>query len=97
MLLNWLMNWYNTQCDGNWEHDYGILIETTDNPGWSIEINLQNTSVNDLEIPWGYHQINETSWYGYKIENSLFTASCSPLYLENLITIFKDIVVERET
>lgn len=53
MLLNWLMNWYNTQCDGNWEHDYGILIETTDNPGWSIEINLQNTSVNDLEIPWG--------------------------------------------
>jgi hypothetical protein len=32
--LNELQVWYGAQCNGSWEHTYGIKIETLDNPGW---------------------------------------------------------------
>ena len=31
-----LSNWFASQCDGEFEHAYGIRIESTDNPGWLI-------------------------------------------------------------
>jgi|GEM_PF-3181522 len=33
-----LTNWYQNQCDGDWEHKYGVSIETLDNPGWIVKI-----------------------------------------------------------
>jgi len=29
-----IQDWYRRQCDGDWEHSYGVKIETLDNPGW---------------------------------------------------------------
>jgi hypothetical protein len=46
--LAWLQNWYTRQCDGDWEHTSGIKIETLDNPGWSVNIDLQDTRYNEL-------------------------------------------------
>jgi hypothetical protein len=31
---------YRSECNGDLEHQYGIKIETLDNPGWSVEIVL---------------------------------------------------------
>lgn len=31
-ILKWLENWYSSNCDGDWEHLYGITIRTLDNP-----------------------------------------------------------------
>jgi hypothetical protein len=42
-VLKWLENLYSSNCDGDWEHSYGIRIETLDNPGWAIRINLEDT------------------------------------------------------
>ena len=44
--LNWLMHWYLSQCDGDWEHSYGVKLDNLDNPGWTIKIDLRDT---DLE------------------------------------------------
>ena len=44
-MINWLENWYSSQCDGSWEHFYGIKIETLDNPGWAVEIDLCETEL----------------------------------------------------
>ena len=30
--------WFRKKCDGLWEHQHGVKITTTDNPGWLIEI-----------------------------------------------------------
>jgi hypothetical protein len=38
-----LQNWYAAQCDGNWEHAWGIKIDTLDNPGWTVTIYLHDT------------------------------------------------------
>jgi hypothetical protein len=37
-LISWLQRWYTAQCDGGWEHHYGITIGTLDNPGWYSEL-----------------------------------------------------------
>ena len=30
---------YSSKCDGKWEHQLGVKIESTDNPGWLVSIN----------------------------------------------------------
>lgn len=42
-LISWLQDWYTAQCDGDWDHHYGITIGTLDNPGWYVLINLAET------------------------------------------------------
>ncbi len=39
----WLQTWYKTQCDGEREHQYGVRIDTLDNPGWSVKMQLRLT------------------------------------------------------
>jgi hypothetical protein len=36
---------YIAQCDGAWEHTYGIKIETLDNPGWMLRVDLAETEL----------------------------------------------------
>lgn len=43
--LEVICNWFSSQCDGDWEHEYGIKIETVDNPGWVITIDITYTSL----------------------------------------------------
>ena|SRR3569832_777436 len=43
--LTWLMNWYLSQCNEDWEHQNGVRICTLDNPGWSLTIDLEGTSL----------------------------------------------------
>jgi immunity protein 53 of polymorphic toxin system len=38
-----LEEWYVSQCHGDWEHSWGVKIDTLDNPGWSISIHLDET------------------------------------------------------
>ena len=40
-----LQLWYSRQCDGDWEHGLGIRIESLDNPGWSVRIDLKGTNL----------------------------------------------------
>ena len=39
------MRWYGAQCDGAWEHQQGVKIETLDNPGWLLKVSLAGTSL----------------------------------------------------
>lgn len=39
-VLGRLERWYAAQCNGDWEHTYGITIETLDNPGWTFKWSL---------------------------------------------------------
>jgi Immunity protein 53 len=44
-LLPRLSRWFASHCDGEREHHYGILIQTTDNPGWWVKIALDGTEL----------------------------------------------------
>lgn len=40
-MISDLEDWFACQCDGDWEHQGGIRIETTDNPGWFVQVDLK--------------------------------------------------------
>lgn len=44
-LLQALQAWYATQCDGEWEHNHGIEIESCDHDGWWVRIGLVGTDL----------------------------------------------------
>jgi len=46
-----LQSWYQGNCDGDWEHQFGIQIETLDNPGWLVKINLEGTLQEGVDFP----------------------------------------------
>ncbi len=43
--LNWLGSWYLAECNDDWEHSYGVKIDTLDNPGWTISIDIRETNL----------------------------------------------------
>jgi len=51
MLLRELQAWFQTQCDGDWEHGHGVRIESLDNPGWMVVIELAGTPLEGKEFP----------------------------------------------
>lgn len=38
-----IQSWFAERCNGEWEHEFGITIETLDNPGWRVRIDLAGT------------------------------------------------------
>jgi hypothetical protein len=38
-----LERWFDKHCDGEWEHYNGISIQSSDNPGWWVKIDLSGT------------------------------------------------------
>lgn len=44
-----LAKWFVEQCNGDWEHSYGIKIHTISNPGWFVEVDLSYTTAEFLD------------------------------------------------
>ena len=42
-IINWITDWFTSNCDGDWEHQSGITITTIDNPGWSVTVDIEGT------------------------------------------------------
>lgn len=59
-----LSEWYRSQCDGYWEHKYGVSIGTLDNPGWCVCIDLTGTDYQiDLFKPYEKESpVPENEW-----------------------------------
>lgn len=87
-MLELLQEWYSNHCDGDWEHEYGISIETLDNPGWSVTIDLSNTELEGLHIPYVLHENSKDDWYAYSIEKNIFKGAGDPRKLNRIIEIF---------
>lgn len=93
--IKWLENWYQLHCDGDWEHSYGVKIETIDNPGWSVKIDIVDTPLENLHIEYSLTETSETDWYGYSVKDGTFNAAGDQTKLLFLITLFQRIVEEN--
>ena len=49
--LQRLEQFYRMNCNGDWEHQYGVRISTLDNPGWRISISLEGTRAQGKIFP----------------------------------------------
>ena len=90
-MIDLLQNWYAEQCNGEWEQNHGITIQTSDNPGWTIDIDLAFTHMEDLEIPYTLFDTSENDWYGFSIRAKKFHGAGDANKLEKIIEVFYEI------
>ena len=87
-------NWYQTQCDGNWEHDYGIEIESLDNPGWHVKICLIDTNLENVSMERQKIDRTENNWLHWRVEESYFIGDGGPGNLEEVLEKFLDLLTD---
>ena len=90
--LAWVQAWYATQCNGEWEESYGIKIETLDNPGWHVHIDLADTRWSDLSVATSEVHRSEHDWVSVQAGVGRFTAACGPLNLGEVLHHFRLLV-----
>ncbi|MBF5058596.1 immunity 53 family protein [Candidatus Neptunochlamydia vexilliferae] len=86
--LDLLQKWYLDQCDGDWEHEFGVKIDTLDNPGWKVNIDLVDTDLegkNFSEICW---EKNEQNWVQCDVKKCQFQGAGGSQNLNDIIEIF---------
>jgi hypothetical protein len=86
--LQKLNRWYESQCDGEWEHDYGVEIGTVDNPGWTLKIDLSDTELSDRPFGEIKRYNSETDWIFARRTEDAFEASCDPSKLADMVDLF---------
>ena len=89
-LLLWLQNWYINNCDGIWEHMYGVKIYNVDNPGWAIEIDLINTKLENKPFTKKQYDNGDEDWLLCYVKNGVFHGDGSSNKLIEILNVFKD-------
>lgn len=89
--LDRLQKWYADQCDGDWEHSFCIRIDTLDNPGWTVSVDLIDTVLQDkphAPIRRGDSE-TDAQWLYCKVDSGRFEAAggvaCLPDMLEQFL------------
>jgi hypothetical protein len=85
-----LQEWYVGQCDGDWEHSYGITISTLDYPGWTVDIELTQTSLEGRDYEPRRIKRSENDWLFVSSTGKRFKIACGPKNLEEGLAIFCD-------
>ena len=85
-----LQDWYLANCDGEWEHKYGVTIESLDNPGWRVTIDLTGTPLDGRDFEDVEIVRNDRDWLDCHVQDTKFVAGCGPRNLPELLTTFLD-------
>ena len=86
--LSGLQGWYARQCDGEWEHQCGITIETVDNPGWQVRIDLHGTALVGRAFERTERHSAEHDWSVCWVEAEQFHAACGAGNLSEVLDTF---------
>ncbi|GLS05287.1 hypothetical protein GCM10007860_24370 [Chitiniphilus shinanonensis] len=88
-LLTWMEAWFSTCCNGKWEHGSGIKIETLDNPGWSVSIELAGTPYERVSMPDFVVERDDTDWVSCSIKDGVFRGFGGMENLKEILNLFK--------
>ena len=95
--LQELQQWYWSQCNGDWEHCYGVKIGTLDNPGWSVTIELTDTELADRPFTEIQQLEHETDWILCGIRDGKFEGRGGPFMLEEILKVFLAWMMDAQT
>ena len=95
-VLNWLQKWYISNCDGYWEHLYGVKIDTLDNPGWIVKIDLMDTPIEQKEFDKVTKYISDDNWIHCMVKDGVFDGGGDSNKLEEILLIFKNWVENEQ-
>ncbi len=89
-MIKEIENWYYSNCNGDWEHQFGINIGTLDNPGWSVKIDLEGTKLEECKFEEIKNLDSEFEWIHCTVEKKKFVGHGGSNQLNNLLKIFID-------
>lgn len=100
--LEWLEKWYESRCDGKWEHEQRIRIDGTDNPGWWVKICVSKEGgathgdtvlAVEGEPPSAANgNIGGSEWMVCQIQKGVFHGAGDPSKLRTIVRCFRDLV-----
>ncbi len=90
-----LQRWYVSRCDGEWEHSYGVNIDTLDNPGWTVRIDVAGTPCAGMTLDWTKVERSEHDWVHWRVQEDRYEAACGPTNLSEAILAFLDLIGAR--
>ncbi len=83
-----LSAWYAAQCNDEWHEDNGIEINTLDNPGWVLKVDLGGTSLEKTVYQEVKIDRSEEDWVVARRSGITFEAFGGANNLEEIIEIF---------
>lgn len=88
--LEWIQSWYARHCDGDWEHSWGVHIETLDNPGWKVTIHLEGTELEGQDLIQIQIDRTEEDWLYVKVENGVYQGVGGAHNLTEILSTFRE-------
>lgn len=88
--LVWLQSWYAKHCDGVWEHTYGVAINTLDNPGWSVSVDLNLTELENQTMKRVDLDNGQWDWHSCWLEAGRFQGRGDPAKLAVILRILRE-------
>lgn len=88
--IEWLQDYFEECCNGDWERIYGIKIGTLDNPGWMVDIDLEDTAIEDCAFKKIRIERDDNNWIICRVENRVFKGRGGVKNLEEILIIFRD-------
>jgi hypothetical protein len=83
-----LERWFAGSCDGDWEHGRGVRINTLDNPGWSVDIELAGTSLSGKAFAPVREERAEHDWMHCWTDAEVFRGRGGPRNLREILALF---------
>ncbi|OPG99195.1 hypothetical protein B2I21_07080 [Chryseobacterium mucoviscidosis] len=83
-MFSFLWIWFRYKLT-NKEHSYGVKINTVDNPGWSVEINLTDTCLEDVPFETIEEERNEEDWFYCIVRDGVFHGAGGATNLEEIL------------
>jgi hypothetical protein len=93
--LELLQAWYLRWCDGSWEHQHRIQIETLDNPGWRVKISFEGTNVEGKTFEAIRRETSNQDWLHCWVDKNVFHGAGGPLNLGSLLKVFLDYAIDE--
>lgn len=86
--LSLLSRWFASQCNGKWEHELGVTIETIDNPGWRVVIDLRGTALESKTLLPIEKMVDDSNWLTIAVADKKFVGVGDPTKLDEITSHF---------
>ena len=83
-----VQSWYADHCNGEWEHVHGVTIESLDNPGWRVRIDLKGTTLERRPFVPIRRPEPDPEWIVCEVADGRFEGAGGPYMLEEILQRF---------
>lgn len=95
-ILRWLQEWYNRFCWDEERHYYGIKIESLDNPGWSVKIEICDTPFEEKTFQEIRQDNGDSDWRFCTVKDGFFYGAGDPDKLISILEMFREWTEQKQ-